>query len=141
MFNYELSKENTNAKIKAAAKADLTAMFMDFLKEKFGDENVSMIRTGGMTKTNEIGVRVGTVDINGEPADLVATFNPTIKEFENRQTAKKTYTAFDFESAATDYENYLEEKQMKAVAAKELKEKNIARDTAKRKKKEEEEEE
>lgn len=140
MMNYELTKENTNAKIKSAAKADLIELFIQFLKKEFGDENVAMLRTGGMTKTNEIGVKIGTVDINGEENYIVATLNPTIKEFEDRKTAKKTYTAFDFEQAAEEYENYLSEKAEKAATAKKVKEENIARDAARRKKKEEEEE-
>lgn len=139
MFNYTVDKTNTNAKVKATAKADLTNLFLEFLKEKFGEENTGMVRTGTTTSSkNEIGVRIGTVEINGEQVDLVATINATIKEFETRSTAKKTYEAFDFEAARDAYESYLVEKDEKATETKRLKEEKIARDVAARKKKAEE---
>ena len=133
MFNYTLNKDNTNAKIKSTAKAELTTLFLDFLSEKFGTENVAIIRTGNSSKTNEIGFRIGTVDVNGEAAELIATINPTIKEFEDHKTAKKEYVAFDFAAAVNEYNDYVEEKELKAIAAKKAKEEKIARDTARRK--------
>lgn len=119
MFTYEMTKDFTNAKVKAAAKADIMTLFIEFLTEKFGEEKVKMVRTGnGDSKTNEIGVQFGTVKIKGEEVPLVFTANPSIKEFEDRQTAKKSYVAFDFDFYANAYEKYLTEKAEKAANAK-----------------------
>lgn len=112
--SYTLSKELTNTKIKALAKTDLTEWIINKLKEEFGEDSVAIVRTGsGQSFSNEIGVIIGSVDVNGTENQLVATLSPTIKEFENRSTAKKVYTAFDFAEAKECYDNYLNSKDEK----------------------------
>lgn len=114
-MNYTLDNNTSVTKIKTAAKADMVAFIMEKLAEAFGEDSVAMVRTGGTTKTNEIGVVIGSVDKNGEALPLVMTINPAVKEFESRSTAKKVYTAFDFAEAKAAYENYLADKAEKAT--------------------------
>ncbi len=109
-YAYEMTKEMTNSKIKATAKSEIISVIRGALINYFGEDSVKMVRVGSTSKSNEIGVRMATVDKDGESLELIATINASIKEFENRQTAKKSYTAFDFESAAREYENYCNEK-------------------------------
>ena len=110
MMNYSITNEMTNAKIKTAAKADITKLLIEFFAEKCGEENVGMIRCGGASKSNEIGIRIGSVSSPQETNDLIITLNPTVKEFENRKTAKKTYIPFDFNAARNEYDEYIAEK-------------------------------
>lgn len=117
-MNYELTKEMTNAKIKAEAKIEITTILMEKLGDLFGTDSVGMVRTGsGKSFTNEIGVVVGKVNVNGEEVPLTITLNPTVKEFESRSTAKKTYTAFDFAEARQSYEDYMSSRSEKKEKA------------------------
>ena len=126
---YVMTKDFTNAKIKTQAKIDITSILIDALKDKLGEDAVSMIRTrSGQSFTNEIGVVFGTVDKNGEELPLVITINPTVKEFEDRKTAKKVYVPFDFAEAKAEYEEYLADKEDKAASSS-----NKSEDVAKRK--------
>lgn len=116
-FTYEFSKDFSDAKIKAAAKADFLSWLTPLLKEKFGEEKVKLVRTGGGSSfKNELGVQFGTVNINGDEVPLTCTFSPVVKEFQDRQTAKKSYLAFDFKAAADRYTENEEEKLTKAKA-------------------------
>ena len=114
MMNFTMSKDNSIAKIKAEAKVSVTDMLLEKLSEIFGAENVGMVRVGNSTsKSNEIGVRLGTVTEGSETYDICATVNATAKEFVDRKTSKKTYTAFDFDAARQEYEDYLDDKAAK----------------------------
>ena len=129
MGTYVMTKDFTNAKIKTQAKIDITSILIDALKDKLGEDAVSMIRTrSGQSFTNEIGVVFGTVDKNGEELPLVITINPTVKEFEDRKTAKKVYVPFDFAEAKAEYEEYLADKEDKTAGSS-----NKSEDVAKRK--------
>lgn len=129
MGTYVMTKDFTNAKIKTQAKVDITSILIDALKDKLGEDAVSMIRTrSGQSFTNEIGVVFGTVDKNGEELPLVITINPTVKEFEDRKTAKKVYIPFDFAEAKAEYEEYLADKEDKTAGSS-----NKSEDIAKRK--------
>lgn len=129
MGTYVMTKDFTNAKIKTQAKVDITSILIDALKDKLGEDAVSMIRTrSGQSFTNEIGVVFGTVDKNGEELPLVITINPTVKEFEDRKTAKKVYVPFDFAEAKAEYEEYLADKEDKTAGSS-----NKSEDIAKRK--------
>ena len=129
MGTYVMTKDFTNAKIKTQAKIDITSILIDALKDKLGEDAVSMIRTrSGQSFTNEIGVVFGTVDKNGEELPLVITINPTVKEFEDRKTAKKVYVPFDFAEAKAEYEEYLADKEDKTAGSS-----NKSEDIAKRK--------
>ena len=132
-MNYTADKTMTNAKIKAAAKADLTELFIEFLSEKFGSDLVGQLRIGATTPKNTLGVVIGKVNSNGEELPLTATIDITIKEFENGKTSTgKPRIAFDFAEAREKYDTYLEEKAIKSEKAKVAKENKIAQDTAKR---------
>lgn len=135
MNTYTVSKDNSVSKIKADVKADITAALIDFLKERYGEDGVGMVRTGSTSKTNEIAVIVGEAENEGETNAVVVTINPTVKEFANRKTDKRTYTAFDFVAARDAYDTYVDEKEAKAAEAAESKAKKIARDKAAREKK------
>lgn len=119
MNTYKITAGNTSTKIKAQIKSEMTALLIEFLTEKFGEENVKMLRTGnGDSKTNEIGIRYGIADKNGETTDITVKLNPAVAEFETRSTTKKSYVAFDFDAAADAYDDYLEEKAKKEAERK-----------------------
>ena len=130
-MDYKMTGTETMTKIKAKVKAQLMTEFKDFLAEKYGDDSVAMVRTGGSSPVNEIGFSAGTaIDENGTPYDIVCTVNPTVKDWLDRVGTKKTFEAFDFENAKAEYELYVAEraknevtKAMKATEAKEAREK------------------
>lgn len=134
-MNYKLDNNTSVTKIKATAKADMVNLLIEALIEKFGEDAVGMVRTisPAGTGTNEIGVVVGNVDKNGESLPLVLTINATVKEFENRSTAKKTYNAYDFASARQCYDNYISDKADKDADKAKKKTEKIEKDTAARK--------
>ena len=117
---YTVSKEMTATAIKAEVKAAMTEFIMTTLKEKYGDENVRMVRTGGTSKSNDIAVIVDeATGTDGEVNPIVVVLNPSVKEFSNHTSDKgKVYVPFDFYAAAEAYDTYLTEKAEKAAAAK-----------------------
>ena len=71
MENIIITKDFGTGKANAQAKAELTKIIMDALTQAFGEDNVAMVRTGGSTQVNEIGVRMGTItDMNGYEYDF-----------------------------------------------------------------------
>lgn len=129
MMNVKINKEMTITATKAQAKAQIMEDIMNFLIDKYGEDNAKMIRFGTSTsKKNEIGVRIGTVETeDGEVNDMVVTINATAKEPVNRKTDKKTYVAFDFDAAVSEYNTYLIDKNTKETEKKAAKEKAIAK--------------
>lgn len=130
MLNYEVTKDMTPKKIKDAAKEELVNLFINFLNETFadcgeGEEPAFMIRTGGTSKKNELCFKFGTVTENGIEKWLVATINPTVKEFSPHATAKgKNVEEFDFRAAKREYEEYILNKMQENQKKIEEKEKN-----------------
>ena len=121
MENVVITKDFGTGKANVQAKAELTELIMNALVAKFGEENVAMIRTGGTSQVNEIGVRIGTItDADGFTYDFCATVNPTIKGFKERVTKRYTVEAFDFETAKQAYVDDVtaktQEKEAKAKA-------------------------
>ena len=121
MKNVVITKDFGTGKANVQAKAELTELVMNALVAKFGEENVAMIRTGGTSQVNEIGVRIGTItDADGFTYDFCATINPTIKGFKERVTKRYTVEAFDFDSAKQAYIDDVttkaQEKEVKAKA-------------------------
>ena len=135
-MDYKMTRTETMAKIKAKVKAQLMTEFKDFLAEKYGDDSVAMVRTGNSSPVNEIGFSAGTaIDENGTPYDIVCTVNPTVKDWLDRVGTKKTFEAFDFETAKAEYELYVAEKAEKeATKAKEKAEKEKTKVDKKREK-------
>ena len=121
MMNVTITKDFGTGKANAKAKANLTELIMNALIAEFGEENVAMVRTGGTSQVNEIGVRIGTItDTDGFTYDFCATINPTIKGFKERVTKRYTVEAFDFETAKQAYVDDVtakaQEKEAKAKA-------------------------
>ena len=121
MKNVVITKDFGTGKANAQAKAELTELIINALVAEFGEENVAMIRTGGTSQVNEIGVKIGTItDTDGFTYDFCATINPTIKGFKERITKRYTVEAFDFETAKQVYVDDViaktQEKEAKAKA-------------------------
>ena len=102
---------------------------MNALIAEFGEENVAMVRTGGTSQVNEIGVRIGTItDTDGFTYDFCATINPTIKGFKERVTKRYTVEAFDFETAKQAYVDDVTAKTKEKEAKAKAKAEKIERD-------------
>lgn len=131
-----ITKEFTLTTAKAQIKADFIKKLTDFLATEYGEDAVAMIRTGNASKTNEIGVIVGTgTGEDGESNPIVVTLNPTVKEFTNHKSDKKTYVPFDFYGASAEYNQYVNEKATKDAEKAAAKEAKIKRDKAAREEK------
>ena len=133
MMNVTITKDFGTGKANAQAKATLTEIITKALVEAFGEENVAMVRTGGTSQVNEIGVRMGTItDADGFSYDFCATVNPTIKGFKERATKCYTVEVFDFDSARQAYVDNVNAKAEEKEAKAEAKAKKIAKDKAER---------
>ena len=129
MMNYTITKDFGTGKANAQAKAMLTEIITNALVEAFGEENVAMVRTGGTSQVNEIGVRMGTItDADGFSYDFCATINPTIKGFKERVTKRYTVEAFDFETAKQAYVDDVTAKTKEKEAKAKAKAEKIERD-------------
>ena len=133
MMNVTITKDFGTGKANAQAKAMLIEIITKALVEAFGEDNVAMVRTGGTSQVNEIGVRIGTItDANGFSYDFCATVNPTIKGFKGRVTKRYTVEAFDFDSARQAYIDDVTTKAEEKKAKAEAKAQKIAKDKAER---------
>ena len=129
MTNIIITKDFGTGKANAQAKAELTELIMNALITEFGEENVAMVRTGGTSQVNEIGVRIGTItDTDGFTYDFCATINPTIKGFKERVTKRYTVEAFDFETAKQAYIEDVNAKAQEKEAKTKVKAEKIERD-------------
>ena len=129
MMNVTITKDFGTGKANAQAKANLTELIMNALIAEFGEENVAMVRTGGTSQVNEIGVRIGTItDTDGFTYDFCATVNPTIKGFKERVTKRYTVEAFDFETAKQAYVDDVTAKTQEKEAKAKAKAEKIERD-------------
>lgn len=128
-MNVTITKDFGTGKANAQAKAKLTELIMNALITEFGEENVAMVRTGGTSQVNEIGVRIGTItDTDGFTYDFCATINPTIKGFKERVTKRYTVEAFDFETAKQAYVDDVTAKTQEKEAKAKAKAEKIKRD-------------
>ena len=129
MKNVIITKDFGIGKANAQAKANLTELILNALITEFGEENVAMVRTGGTSQVNEIGVRIGTItDADGFTYDFYATINPTIKGFKERVTKRYTVEAFDFETAKQAYVDDVTAKTQEKEANAKAKAEKIERD-------------
>ena len=129
MMNVTITKDFGTGKANAQAKANLTELIMNALIAEFGEENVAMVRTGGTSQVNEIGVRIGTItDTDGFTYDFCATINPTIKGFKERVTKRYTVEAFDFDSARQAYVDDVTAKAQEKEAKAKTRAEKIERD-------------
>ena len=112
MATFKVTKEMTATKIKNAIKANLLNDFEQFLVQKYGDNAVGMVRYGSTPK-NELAFIVGSIEDEGFEYDVVATVNPTVKDWKEKKTKSRTTDAFDFEQYKADYDDYLTDKATK----------------------------
>ena len=132
MINFTQDASTTNNQMKTIIKQKMVEFFIETLTEQFGEENVHMLRTGSNSLTNEIGFKVSLTDSDGFPQDVVVTIDPKIKNWFETVRSKQPVPAFDFEEAATAYDDYVVAKEnTKAANARKKKEK-IARDIKER---------
>ena len=117
MATFKVTKEMTATKIKSAIKATLLNEFEQFLIQKYGDSAVGMVRYGSTPK-NELAFIVGSIEEDGFEYDVVATVNPTVKDWKEKKTKSRTTEAFDFEQYKADYDDYLTEKATKQAESK-----------------------
>lgn len=119
MANYVIDSNYTVTKAKADAKAEVIETILAALAEKYGETETRMVRVGGESKSNEIGVVVGTATVNGDEVPVCVTVNASAKDFVERTSAKgRIYPVFDFTSAADAYDNWVTERAaVKAEAA------------------------
>lgn len=133
MMNITITKDFGTGKANAQAKATLTEIITKALVEAFGESNVAMVRTGGTSQVNEIGIRMGTItDTDGFTYDFCATVNPTIKGFKEKVTKNYTVPPFDFDEAKTCYEVDVATKAADKAAKAKAKEEKIAKAKAER---------
>ena len=120
--------------VKAQVRIDVMEPIIQALREKFGEDSVAKVGT------NEYAVVVGVInDKDGFPQDICATIKPTVKEWESRKTAKKTYEKYDIIAESEAYEMEVAEKEEEKARKAKAKEEKIAKDKAMREKKNEEE--
>ena len=117
MATFKVTKEMTATKIKSAIKTTLLNEFEQFLIQKYGDSAVGMVRYGSTPK-NELAFIVGSIEEDGFEYDVVATVNPTVKDWKEKKTKSRTTEAFDFEQYKADYDDYLTEKATKQAESK-----------------------
>ena len=133
MKNIVITKDFGTGKANAQAKAELTEIIINALAQVFGEDHVAMVRTGGSTQVNEIGVKIGTItDIDGYEYDFCATINPTIKGFKEKVTKRYTVEAFDFETVKQSYIDDVAAKTAEKEAKANTKAEKIAKDKATR---------
>ena len=112
MATFKVTKEMTATKIKNAIKTNLLNDFEEFLIQKYGENAVGMVRYGSTPK-NELAFIVGSIEDEGFEYDVVATVNPTVKDWKEKKTKSRTTDAFDFEQYKADYDDYLTDKATK----------------------------
>lgn len=128
-FRVAESSSATYTKIKAAAKAEVMDYIEECLKAKYGEDKVGYVRTGnGESKTKELAVLIGAVEVAGEDCPMTVCVNATGKNYRDITNSKGAVSpTFNFNVAREEYEIYLEEKAQKAKAAGESKAKKTAK--------------
>ena len=116
--------------VKAQVRIDVMEVITRALKEAYGEDNVYQVGS------NEYGVIAGVInDKDGFEQEICSTVKPTVKEWETRRTAKKTYEKYDIIAEAEAYKIETEEKEEEKAKKAKAKEEKIARDKAEREKK------
>ena len=120
MMNFTESKDYTQNKIKADAKAWTTEKITDALIELLGADNVGLVRLGtSSSKKNEIGAVIGTVLTADGELPVAVTINVSAKPYtDSLASAKRPYKAFDFVEARNEYEAYVDDKLAKEAERK-----------------------
>ena len=96
-FNYTGTKNETAAK--NLAREDLTKLFLEFLTQRFGEEQV------GLVDKNTVDFVFGDVnDKDGYLCDMAATLKVVIKNYQDHCGTKKYTPAWDFYEAKKVFE-------------------------------------
>lgn len=96
-YDYTHAKNETAARNEA--RPELGQLFLEFLKEKFGEENV------GYVDKDTIGFIFGEVtDNDGFPCDMAATLKFVIKQYQDHSGTKRYTPAWDFYEHKRVYE-------------------------------------
>lgn len=106
------------ATIKTVARTETVEALREMLVEKFGEGNVTQIDTG------EFAVALGEV----EGAEVCVAIGVTAKDFVDRQTAKRTFKAFDRDAAGAAFADKQDERAAKKAEAAEKKAAKAAKD-------------
>lgn len=91
MMNF--SNDTKATVVKETARTEVMTKVIDFLKETYGEENVSIVGI------NEPAVAIGTWNGN----EVCLSISATSKEIENKETSKTTKVAYDRTAAAQAY--------------------------------------
>ena len=127
IFNGQEFKNSTA--VKAYMRKRVMEVCVTALKEEFGEELVKEVGS------NEWGVVVGQIDDGGCTVDAVTTLKPTVKEWADRKTAKKTYERYDLEDNAQAYEMEVKEKEEERMKKEKEREEKKAKEQAERERK------
>jgi hypothetical protein len=93
------------------ARVAFSEMLHEFLVEKFGEENVTLVGT------NEYAFVFGTVENKHGTFDMVLDVKPTAKNYEDTTRSKKVVEAFDRVTAGELYAMKVKEKEEKKAAS------------------------
>ena len=126
--NFSELKESA---IKNTARAAVIEVLRDMLETSFGAGAVSQVGSG------EFAICVGEAP-NGN--EVCVSLKVSAKDFENRQTAKKTFVAYDRHAAAQEYDEKVDEAAAKKADAEAKKAEKIKKDSEARAKKKAEKE-
>ena len=108
-FDFDTLGKVSNTAIRNQARAMLFTEIVEFLRERFGDEFVSIV------DGDEVSVCVGSRTVHGFSEEVVVNANMIAKEFDTHSTASgKEVLAYDRLQEAEDYAKELKEKQEKA---------------------------
>lgn len=128
----DYSNLKNSTAIKAQVRIDVMKVVVNALKEYYGEDSVLQVGS------NEYVVSAGTTrNSKGLTVDVPVTLKPTVKEWEDRKTAKKEYLKYDMLHESKEYFNKVQEDKEKAEQNKKKKAEKIARDQADRAKKKE----
>lgn len=128
-FNVAETNTCTPNKIKTEAKKIVMDAIFDFLVQEYGEDSVAIVRVGnGDSKSKEIAVSIGTVNVAGEELPMTVCIKATGKNYRDITSSKGNVTpAFNFNVEREAYNIYLEEKAQKAKTAGESNTKKTAK--------------
>ena len=106
-------------------RAKVAEMFREFLVEKFGEENVSLVGS------NEYAFVAGTVENKNGVFDMVMTVKPVAKNYEDTVRSKKVVEAYDRIAEAEAYAMEIADKAKAREVAKAERERKKAEKNAK----------
>ena len=126
------------SEIKEAIRVEAFNSLVEAMKEKYGEENVTI------TGKSEVATAVLMIETDdGFTVEACVTYSPTVKDYKDRQTAKKYFTEYDreyegsvWQKKVAEDEKEAKEKEEKAKKNKEKVEKEKAAAKAKKEAKE-----